>query len=70
MATRSETEVFLIGHPPENFGGTKLPSNCKVLDVFFRLHNKEKKTICEAMRHPLRLFVKLKPSGWENSNPS
>lgn len=54
MTTRSQNEVFLLGHPPEEFGSTKLPSNREVLGVFFRLHNKEKKTIREASTETVR----------------
>ena len=54
MTTRSHTEVFLVGHPPEEFGSTKLPSNREVLGVFFRLHNKKKKTIREASTETVR----------------
>ena len=54
MVTRAQTEVFLVGHLQEEFGGTKLPSNREVLGVFFRLHNKEKKTIREASTETVR----------------
>ena len=48
------TDVFLLGHPPEEFGVLKLPSNREVLGVFFRLHNKEKKKVREAATESVR----------------
>jgi hypothetical protein len=52
--TRANTEVFLLGHPTEQFGGSKLPSNREVLWVFFRLHDQEKQTIREAATESVR----------------
>ena len=45
MNTRGQSEDFLVGHPLECYGSTKLPSNRKAFGVFFHMHIKEKKTV-------------------------
>lgn len=54
-STRSSTEVFLIGHLSEQFGGgSKLPSNREILCTFLWRHHQEKKTIREAATESVR----------------
>ena len=48
MNTRVQSEDFLVGHPPECYGSTKLPSNQEAFGVFFHMHIKEKKTVRQA----------------------
>ena len=48
MASKRLDEIYLLGKPSPTITGNKLPSKRQVLQVFFHLHNEEKKTIREA----------------------
>ena len=48
MASKHLDEINLLGKPCPNINKNKFPSKRQVLQVFFRLHNEEKKTIWEA----------------------
>ena len=48
MATRSSTEIWLIGHSMPIFTGSQLPSKGDVLRVFFHVHQTVKDTVTVA----------------------
>lgn len=48
MAANRLCEIYLLGKPSPTITGNKLPSKKQVLQVFFHLHNEEKKTVREA----------------------
>lgn len=50
LSMRSKSEVWLVGQPIERIGGTKLPSICDVLRLFFFLHKEQRHPIREAAR--------------------
>ena len=54
MSKRTKSDLFLLGHPPDTFGVSKLPSNREALGLFLKLHFEEKQTIREASTQVIR----------------
>ena len=54
MSKRTRSDLFLLGHPPDTFGVSKLPSNREALGLFLKLHFEEKQTIREASTQVIR----------------
>jgi hypothetical protein len=58
-ATRSATNIWLIGPAEEKINGMKLPTNRQMLAVFFHQHKILGKTVRDSSRYAVREVVKM-----------
>ena len=62
-ATRSKTNIFLIGSTTNKVTGARLPSASQALQLFFYFHTDLKLTVRESSANAIDLILPF----WENS---